>query len=131
MERKKTVKYKSLEFAKRIIKLYKYLCAEKKEFVLSKQILRSGTSIGANISEAEYGISRKDFLAKMYVAFKECAETKYWLELLYSSDYLNTSEYESLVVECDELMKMLSAITKTTKNSQLPTPNSQLLTPNS
>jgi len=131
VERKKTVKYKSLEFAKRIIKLYKYLCAEKKEFVLSKQILRSGTSIGANISEAEYGISRKDFLAKMYVAFKECAETKYWLELLYSSDYLNTSEYESLVVECDELMKMLSAITKTTKNSQLPTPNSQLLTPNS
>ena len=130
MERGKTVEYKSLEYAKRIIMLYKHLCSEKKEFVLSKQLLRSGTSIGANITEAEYGISRKDFLAKMYVAFKECAETLYWLELLRSSGYLNTNEYKSFKTGCDELMKMLSAITKTTKTTtpQLLTPHSSLLT---
>ena len=122
MECKETVKYKSLNFAKRIIKLYKYLCAEKKEFILSKQILRSGTSIGANITEAEYGISRKDFLAKMYIAFKECAETLYWLELLYS-DYLDTNQYESIKSDCDELMKMLSAITKTTREKLLTPPS--------
>lgn len=83
MEKENTVKYKSLEFAKRIVKLYKYLCENKNEYVLSKQLLKSGTSIGANIAEAECGISRKDFLAKMYIAFKECVETGYWLELLF------------------------------------------------
>ena len=123
MECEKTVKYKSLNFAKRIIKLYKYLCNEKKEFILSKQILRSGTSIGANITEAEYGISRKDFLAKMYIAFKECAETLYWLELLHSSGYLDTNQYESIKSDCDELMKMLSAITKTTSEKLLTSPS--------
>jgi four helix bundle protein len=125
MEREKTVKYKSFEFSKRIVKLYKYLCEDKKEYILSKQLLRSGTSIGANIVEAECGISRKDFLAKMYIAFKECAETSYWLELLYSSDYMSEKEYGSVKVDCDELLKMLSAITKSTK-----TPHSSLLTPN-
>jgi len=117
MESENTVKYKSLEFAKRIIKLYKYLCDEKREFVLSKQILRSGTSIGANIAEAECGFSRKDFLAKMYIAYKECAETGYWLELLVSSEYIGKKEYHSIKSDCDELMKMLTAITKTTKNT--------------
>ena len=119
------VKTKSIEFAKRIIKLYKYLCEDKKEYVLSKQILRSGTSIGANIVEAECGISRKDFLAKMYIAFKECAETKYWLELLVSSDYIGSKEYASINADCEELRKLLSSITKSTKN------NSSLLIPNS
>jgi len=109
------VKIKSLAFAKRIIKLYKHLCEEKKEFVISKQILRSGTSIGANVVEAEYGISKKDFLAKMYIAFKECAETIYWLELLWSSDYISEKEYTSLNKDCDELRKILSSITKTAK----------------
>jgi len=124
VEKENTVKYKSLEFAKRIVKLYKYLCENKNEYVLSKQLLKSGTSIGANIAEAECGISRKDFLAKMYIAFKECVETGYWLELLLSGDYINEKEYQSIMVDCVELRKMLSSITKTTKN------NSSLLTPN-
>lgn len=111
------VKDKSFDFARRIIALYKYLCDEKKEFVLSKQLLRSGTSIGANIVEAECGISRKDFLAKMYIAFKECAETKYWLELMYTSDYINEKEYSSIISDCEELLKLLSSITKSTKNN--------------
>ena len=79
---------KSLAFALRVIALYKYLCAEKNEYVLSKQVLRSGTSIGANIAEAQCAVSRKDFLSKLYIAFKECSETKYWLELLFRSDYI-------------------------------------------
>ena len=118
MERKDTVKHKSLVFAKRIVRLYKYLCDGKREFVLSKQLLRSGTSIGANIAEAEYGISKKDFLAKMYIALKECAETQYWLELLLD-DYITGEEYKSIKQDCDELMKMLAAITKTTRSSLL------------
>ena len=124
MEPINTIKYKSLEFAKRIVKLYQYLSEEKREFVLSKQVLRSGTSIGANVTEAEYGISRKDFLAKMYVAFKECAETLYWIELLVSCSYISQKEYDSLKKDCDELRNMLSSITKTTKNSSLLTPHS-------
>ena len=86
---------KSLAFALRVIALYKYLCAEKNEYVLSKQVLRSGTSIGANIAEAQCAVSRKDFLSKLYIAFKECSETK---------------------SDCTELLKMLSAITKTIRN---------------
>ena len=82
---------KSKRFAIRIVKLYKYLCDEKKEVVLSKQLLRSGTSIGANIAEANSAFSKKDFLAKMYIAFKECSESKYWLDLLYKTDYLTQS----------------------------------------
>ena len=111
------IKEKSLSFAKRIVRLYKYLSTEKKEFVLSKQVLRSGTSIGANVTEAECGISRKDFLAKMYIAFKECAETSYWLELLFSGEYLSKAEYQSLKNDCEELLRILSSITKTAKNS--------------
>ena len=80
---------KSKDFAIRIVKLYKYLCNDKREFVMSKQLLPSGTSIGANISEALYGISRKDFLSKVYISLKECSETKYWLELLYKTEYLS------------------------------------------
>ena len=106
---------KSKKFALRIIKAYQFLCDEKKEFVLSKQLLRSSTSIGANISEAECAISKKDFLAKMYIAFKECNETKYWLELLYLSDYFSKEEYDSLYSDSEELFKLLSSITKTMK----------------
>ncbi len=109
------IKDKSMKFAIRIVKLYKFLCESKKEYVLSKQILRSGTSIGANVAEAEYGISKKDFQAKMYIAFKECAETLYWLELLHSCDYLIEKEYKSLYIDCDELRKLLSSITKTVR----------------
>lgn len=122
MEKEKTVKYKSKRFAVRIVNLYKYLCDEKNEYVISKQVLRSGTSIGANVSESECAISKKDFLAKIYIALKECAETIYWLDLLFETDYLSENEYKSLVSNCEEMRKMLSATTKTT-NSTL---NSQL-----
>lgn len=108
---------KSKRFAVRIVKLYKYLCDEKKEYVLSKQVLRSGTSIGANISEALCSISKKEFLAKMYISYKECSETKYWLELLYETDFLKKEEYDSIVNDCTEIQKILTTITKTTKTS--------------
>ena len=108
---------KSLAFAKRIVRAYQYLCEDKKEFVLSKQLLRCGTSIGANIAEAQYGSSRKDFLNKLYIALKECAETLYWLGLLVSCDYLSNTEFQSLYADCEELRKILSAITKTIRNT--------------
>ena len=111
------VRDKSVSFAKRVIFAYQYLCKEKKEFTLSKQLLRSGTSIGANITEAQYGSSRKDFLNKLYIALKECAETMYWLELLASCGYLSQPEYQSLYSDCDELRRLLSSITKTTRNT--------------
>lgn len=113
MEREKTIRYKSKMFAVRIVKLYRYLCEEKKEFVLSKQLLRSGTSIGANIAESECAISKKDFLNKVYIALKECAETLYWLELLFDTEYLTEHEYLSLKNDCEEMKKMMSSTTKT------------------
>ena len=106
---------KSLAFSKRIVHLYQYLRDQHREYVMSKQILRSGTSIGANIAEARYGISRSDFLAKIYIALKECAETIYWLELLYSCSYLEEDAYRSMLADCEELRKMLSATTKSTQ----------------
>ena len=108
-----TVKYKSKQFAIRIVNLYKYLCEDKKEYVISKQLLRSGTSIGANIAESEYAMSKKDFLSKIYIALKECGETIYWLELLYETKYLNETDYVLVRAECDEMRRMLSATTKT------------------
>lgn len=108
-----TVAYKSRKFAIRIVKLYRYLCEQKNEFVLSKQLLRSGTSIGANIAESECAISKKDFLSKIYVAFKETNETLYWLDLLYETEYLTKQEYASVKSDCEEIKKMLSSSTKT------------------
>ena len=105
-------KQKSMAFAKRMVKLYQYLTAEKQEFVMSKQLLRSGTSIGANIAEAVYGSSRRDFAAKL-IALKECAETLYWLELLHECEYITTPMYVSLHADCKELRKILSSSTKT------------------
>lgn len=113
MNEEKTVKFKSKKFAVRIVNLYKYLCDEKKEFVLSKQILRSGTSIGANIAESECAISKKDFLSKIYIARKECSETIYWLDLLYETSFLSQAEYDSIIADCEEIRKMLSSSTKT------------------
>ena len=112
-----SMKCKSKRFALRIVNLYRYLCDEKKEYILSKQILRSGTSIGANLAEAEYAISRKDFLSTQYIALKECSETRYWLDLLYEADYLDKNSYESIITDCDELIRMLSASTKTIKTT--------------
>ena len=111
------IQQKSLAFAKRVVFAYQHLCNHKKEFILSKQFLRSGTSIGANIAEAQYASSRKDFLNKLYIALKECAETLYWLELLMSCDYLSKDEYSSLHTDCEELRKILSSITKSLKDS--------------
>lgn len=108
---------KSKEFAIRIVNLYKYLTYEKKEYILSKQVLRSGTSIGANLSEAIYGISKKDFLSKVYVSLKECAETLYWIELLYKTSFINETEFYSLKEDCSELIKLFTSIAKTTSNN--------------
>jgi len=96
LDNDKTVQYKSEKFAVRIIKLYKYLYKNHREYDLFKQLLRCGTSIGANVAEAEGAISKKDFLAKMYIAFKECMETLYWLKLLNDTDYLKEQEYISI-----------------------------------
>ena len=110
------IKDKSKNFALRIIKLYKYLTisAENKEYVLSKQVLRSGTSIGANIKEALRGQSRPDFRAKMSIALKEASETEYWLELLHDTDYLTDDQFVSIYQDNLELKKLLSSITYTT-----------------
>lgn len=113
LEKDNTAKVKSKRFAIRVVKLYKYLCDEKKEYVLSKQLIRSGTSIGANLAEAECAISKKDFLAKVYIALKECVETIYWLDLLYETDFLTEIEYVSIKNDCEEIRKMLSSTTKT------------------
>jgi four helix bundle protein len=121
MDEERTARYKSRHFAVRIVRLYQYLCNEKREYVLSKQILRSGTGIGANLAEAESAISRKDFLSKVYIALKECAETLYWLELLKDTEYLTAKQFHSIYQDCEELKKMLTATTKTissTLNSQ-------------
>ena len=112
--RKNVVADKSFDFAVRIVNLYKYLCTEKKEFVLSKQLLRSGTSIGANISEALQGQSKRDFLMKMNISLKETSETKYWLRLLRATNYLSEKEQHSVFEDCIELEKLLTAIMKTT-----------------
>ena len=106
---------KSKSFALRIIKLYKYLCNEKQEYVLSKQILRSGTSVGANVKEAIRGQSKPDFYAKMNIALKEISETEYWLELLHESEYIETKNFESIYNDCQEIIKILVSITKTQK----------------
>ncbi len=106
---------KSKSFALRIIKLYKYLQEEKNEYVLSKQILRSGTSIGANISEAVRGESRADFFHKLNIALKEASETEYWLELLFLSEYIDKKSYDSIGNDCEEIIRILTAITKNQK----------------
>ena len=105
--------YKSKKFALRIIRLYKYLIADKREYVLSKQILRCGTSIGANVKEAIRGQSKADFYAKMNIALKEASETEYWLELFYESNYIEEKHFQSIYSDCQELLKILMSITKT------------------
>lgn len=108
---------KSYAFALRIIKLYKYLVAEQKEYVLSKQILRSGTSVGALVKEAEHAQSKADFINKMNIALKEANETEYWLMLLKDSKYMDEKSYRSIHPDCAELIKLLASIVKTSKRS--------------
>ena len=109
---------KSKAFAVRIIKMYQYLCEEKKEYVLSKQVLRSGTSIGANIREAKRAQSTPDFYAKLFISLKEAEETEYWLELLVETDYITKEIFNSIYTDCEEIIKMLVSSTKTLKESQ-------------
>lgn len=111
---------KSKAFALRIIKMYNYLCDEKKEYVMSKQILRSGTSIGANIAEAFYAQSEADFIAKLYILRKEAGETLYWIDLLKESGYIGDDVATSISAECDELLKLLTSSIKTMKSKQSP-----------
>jgi len=114
--KKGILKNKSYKFAIRIVKLYQFLTKEKKEFVLSKQILRSGTSIGALIREAEFAQSKADFVNKMNIALKEANETMYWLEILNESSYIDNKLFQSLRDDCEELVKMLVSTVKTSKN---------------
>jgi len=110
------VKEKSEKFAIRIVNLYKYLSESKKENILSKQILRSGTSIGANLAEAECAISKNDFVSKVYIALKESSETQYWLRLLKNTNYITETEFDSLFADCNEITKILVKTIKTIKN---------------
>jgi len=110
-------------FALRIVQLHQYLKSNKREFVLSQQMLRSGTSIGANIKEAQFAQSKADFTAKMYIALKEAGETEYWLDLLYESRYLEAKEYESIITPCRIIIRILNAITKTARQNKSHTPH--------
>ena len=112
------LKTKSYRFAVRVVKLSRFLTVEKHEFVLSKQVLRSGTSIGANIEEANQAQSNKDFVHKLSIALKEATETNYWLRLLRDTDTLEPKLADSLLTECEELQKMLTAAIKTSKKKE-------------
>ena len=107
---------KSKAFALKVIALYKKLCDTNREFVMSKQLLKSGTSIGANIKEAQQGQSKADFYAKLYIALKEASETEYWLELLHESGYIGEEEFSAIYQDCQEIIKLLVAITKHRRN---------------
>ena len=109
------IKIKSFDFALRIVNLYKFLCNEKQEYVLSKQFLRSGTAIGALVREAEQAESKLDFIHKLAIAQKEANESDYWLELLYRSEYLNETQFQSLKSDIVEINKILASIIITTK----------------
>ena len=107
---------KSKFFAIRIVRAYKYLTQEKCEFVMSKQLLRSGTSIGANVKEAIRGQSKPDFYSKLNIALKEASETEYWLEILYETEYIDKKLFDSIISDCREIIKLLISITKTQKS---------------
>jgi four helix bundle protein len=121
MKEGNVVQEKSYAFAVRVVKVYRHLAEEKKEFVLSKQLLRSGTSIGANVEEAIGGQSDKDFYAKLNISYKEARESKYWIRLLTDTEYLTEKQSESLLSDIEELLKIIGSILKTLRNK---TPNS-------
>ncbi len=122
-ERKSIIKDKSFAFAIRVVRLYQYLVTDKREYILSKQLMRSGTAVGALVREAQNAESTKDFIHKLAIAQKECDETIYWLELLLSTEYLKKSEFESINMEAIELLKMISSAIVTSRK-KLQTPNS-------
>lgn len=117
MKQNNIILNKSFDFSVRIVKVYKYLCKEKKEYVLSKQLLRCGTSIGANINEAQAAQSKKDFISKMSISSKEARETKYWLDLLTETNYLDINEkhVQSLQQDIEEIVKLLTSIIKSSQ----------------
>ena len=115
---KNVVRDKSFAFALRVVKLAQYLQQEKHEYVLSKQVLRSGTSVGALVREAEHAQSKADFISKMSIALKEANETVYWIDLLHQSAYINTDSYTSIHPDIEELLKLLVSIVKTSKESE-------------
>ena len=119
---------KSIVFASRIIKLHRYLIKSKKETIISKQIVRSGTSIGANINEANYGQSKADFISKMHIALKETAETEYWLKLLVMSEYISRDMGQSLLNDCLEIKRMLIASINTAKENNVRSKNGERAT---
>lgn len=106
---------KAYSFAIRVVKAYKHLVETKHEYVMSKQLLRSGTSIGANITEANRAISKADFSNKISIAYKECLETKYWLHLLFDTDYIHKKSFDSMYADADEIARILFSILKTTR----------------
>ncbi|MBO8447164.1 MAG: four helix bundle protein [Bacteroidetes bacterium] len=115
--KKNVLENKSLLFALRIINAYKYITQDKQEYILSKQLLRSGTSVGAMIKEAEFAESKMDFIHKLNVALKEANETRYWLMLLKGAEYISVSAYESIEEDCNELIRLLVSIIKTSRQN--------------
>jgi len=115
MKKDNAIEIKSKEFAIRVVRLARYLIQEKREFILSRQLLRSGTSIGANVKEALRGQSKADFISKMNIALKESEETEYWLEILHEADYLTDIEFESIFQNNKEILRILMSIVKTSR----------------
>ena len=115
--RENVIKDKSFAFALRTVKMYQFLCEQKKEFVISKQLLRSGTSVGALVREAEQAESSADFIHKMAIALKEANETEYWIELLFQSNYIDETSFNSIKSDLTEILKLLVSIIKTTKQN--------------
>lgn len=110
------IENKSFQFAIRIVRLYKFLCEEKKEYILSKQLLRAGTSIGANVTESQQAQSKPDFVSKISIALKEASETRYWIKLLGATEYLSENQTKSILDDCVEIEKILVTILKSAKN---------------
>ena len=125
------IQIKSYAFAVKIVTVYKHLCENKKEYVLSKQLLRSGTSIGANVEQAIGGQSEKDFFAKLTIAYKEARETNYWVRLLTDTEFITKEESESLLFDIEELLKIIGSIQKTLHNKSNQIRNSQFVIRNS
>ena len=117
MNEKSIIHVKSYSFSIRIVKLYQYLIKEHKEYSLAKQILRSGTSIGANTEEATGGFSKREFLSKLSISYREARETRYWLRILFDTNYIDKKIFESLLKDCEEILRILSKIQITTKSS--------------
>ncbi|GIJ94876.1 MULTISPECIES: four helix bundle protein [Capnocytophaga] len=117
MKKENTLKIKTFDFSLRIVKLTKLLVDNRKEFIITKQLLRSGTAIGALVREAEYAESKRDFIHKLHIALKEANETEYWIELLYKSDYINVTEFDSVSTDLKEILKLLISSIKTIKRT--------------